>query len=530
MRPGEEDDERGCALAEKAEGRGSATRRTFDNSVVIGLETAVTFLAMLGMSIPVARVIGPAKLGYFQVVWFWLLVSGNVASLGIPGTTRRYMAEALGRNDLPVARGIFLTTLRLQSLLALTILVLSETVIFSFTRPSYWSSSWLLALGLAPRFLTSIPSMALVAGEHLKKNLIATSISSTAMVAVLWYGLWSGWGLVAPAAAYVVSYSLEFLLKLTFAVNWLKLRPRAPIEPGLQRRMVKFSSKSTVGMLLSFVVFDKSDIFFLQMLDKDPSSWSFFTTAFGFAEKVIWFVTIFGSSIGVALYSQIGRSVQTLHQTAAVGLRYCLTLAWVLLFGLAAVAPWLVVTLYGKAYAPAGPILVVAVLLAFGKCAMPVVTTVFAAAERQGATAFVIGCCGALDVALDLLLIPRWGALGAAFANGIAQTLCAAILIWWASRVCGIDWKIRELLPGMTAGLGVGVIAWLAGNWLPYPALRLVVGVLAGAIACPLLFRLLRVFGPEDAYRIGELSGRAPQWVRTRLEPVLGFVTAREQG
>jgi O-antigen/teichoic acid export membrane protein len=490
----------------------------------------VAFVATMCWSIPVARVIGPEKLGYFSIIWFWALVGANVATLGIPGTTRRYMAEALGRNDLPVARGIFLATLKLQSLLALCVLIIGEVIVFAFTRPDYWSSSWLLVLCLAPRLLAAIPSVALMAGERLKKNLIATIVSSAALIAVLWYGLWSGWGLVAAAAAYVVSYTVDLIVKLTLAVNWLKWGPRTPIEAGLQRRMLSFSGKSTILMLLSFVVWDKSDIFLLKMLNKDPKSWAFFTTAFGFAEKVIWIVAVFGGSISVALYSEVGRSVEKLHQTAAAGLRYCFLLASVLLFGLAAVAPWLVVTLYGNAYAPAGPILAVAALLAAGKCVMPVVGTVFAAAERQGSVAIVILCCGIVDVVLDLLLIPRWGALGAALANGIAQTLAAAILIWYAGRACGVEWKLRQLLPGAAAGFGTGLAAWLAGMWLPAPAARLAVGVAAGAIACPILFRLLRVFGPEDSYRINELTARTPPWVRSRIEPVLRFVTAQEQG
>jgi O-antigen/teichoic acid export membrane protein len=161
---------------------------------------------------------------------------------------------------------------------------------------------------------------------------------------------------------------------------------------------------------------------------------------------------------------------------------------------------------------------------------MSVVGTVFAAAERQGSVAIVVLCCGIVDVALDLLLIPRWGALGAALANGIAQTLAAAALIWWAGRVCAIQWRIRELLPGFAAGLGVGVVAYLAGMGLPSPPLRLAVGVAAGAAACPILFRLLHVLGPDDSYRLNELQARTPPWVRRRLDPVLAFVTARQHG
>ncbi|MGO9241032.1 MAG: polysaccharide biosynthesis C-terminal domain-containing protein [Bryobacteraceae bacterium] len=509
--------------------RASATRRTLDNSVLIGLDVAISFLAAMCWSIPVARVIGPAKLGYFSVVWFWALVGTNVASLGVPGATRRYMAEALGRNDLELARGIFAATMKLQSLIALGILIIGEAIIFAFTRPDYWSSSWLLVLSLAPRFLSSIPGAALLAGERLRQGLICSIVYAGVLIGVLWLGLWSGWGLVAAAAAYAIAYGTDLILKLAFTLKWLQWGPRAAIEPALRRRMISFSGKGTILMLLGFVVWDKSDIFFLQMLDKDPKSWSFFTTALGFAEKIIGLVAIFGSSISVALYGEIGRSLAKLQQTAAVGLKYCSILASVLLFGLAAVSPWLIVTLYGKAYAPAGPVLAVAALLAGGKCIMPVVGAVFAAAERQGSVAIIVLFCGALDVSLDLLLIPRYGALGAALANGVAQTAAAAILVWWASRSCGIQWRIREIVPGVIAGVGVGVIAYLAGRWLPSPVSRLAVGVAAGALACPILFRLLRVFGREDSYRLNELAGRTPQWVRMRLDPVLAFVSAPAQ-
>ena len=51
--------------------------------------------------------------------------------------------------------------------------------------------------------------------------------------------------------------------------------------------------------------------------------------------------------------------------------------------------------------------------------------------------------------------------------------------------------------------------------WLPSPVSRLAVSVAAGALACPILFRLLQVFSREDSYRLKELAGRTPQWLRS---------------
>jgi len=76
----------------------------------------------------------------------------------------------------------------------------------------------------------------------------------------------------------------------------------------------------------------------------------------------------------------------------------------------------------------------------------------------------------AANVGLNLWLIPRWGAWGAALSSVLTQSFSAAGQFWLAKRVFGF--RVRPALALATAAfvLGVWALAWLArahaSNWL----------------------------------------------------------------
>jgi O-antigen/teichoic acid export membrane protein len=493
--------------------------------MLLGLEMALSLAAVLCTSIPLARVIGPERLGYFTYVQWLALVGSNAILLGIPATTRRYMAEALGRDDIPAARGVFFATLRIQTILAFAVLIVGEILVFTVSDRSYWSSSWLIVVSLVPRMIMSIPSQAHAAGERLQSNLFAYIASSVVLVAVMGFGLWYGAGLVAAAAAYAIANTVELTVKLTLAMRWLGRGPRTSIGPELRKRMLAFSTHGATLLLLNLVVWDKSDFFFLELLRHDRAALAFFGSAFNLADRAIQVVQVFVNGLSVSLMSEVGRSVEKMYAIARAGLRYSILIAGVLLFGLAAVGPHLILTLYGPRFAPAGPLLTVVAAMAVGKCLMPLLQTLFQAAEQQKAVVVWSCCCGALNVVLDLLLIPRMGAMGAVIANGSAQVFAAAGLIYWAQRSLGIQWSIGQSIPGLAAGLGSALVAYAAGLPFAHAPVRLVAGVFGGAIAFALLLRLFGALQPEDLGRMRGITSRLTPGLRGRADSLLALLS-----
>src|SRR5438067_9412187 len=146
------------------------------NSFWYGLETGFYFILAIATSVVMARVIGPEKLGYFNYVGWLANMSGQVGSLGIPVTTRKYMAEYLGRGQAGTARAIFRATLRLQTVTALGITALGLLAVALLVPAEHRLYSAFLVGSTLPAMVLSVPSQANMAAENLRANVVGTLV------------------------------------------------------------------------------------------------------------------------------------------------------------------------------------------------------------------------------------------------------------------------------------------------------------------------------------------------------------------
>lgn len=123
-------------------------------------------------------------------------------------------------------------------------------------------------------------------------------------------------------------------------------------------------------------------------------------------------------------------------------------------------------------------------------CATYIFSTLLTAGERLMAMNRVFLVALLLDIALDLWLIPRWQARGAAIATLSTQSFVAAGMVW----LCARDFGFRASARGVGQALGFGV-AVVAADWfvfektgLAWPG-KLALAFGAG-IAATLVFRL----------------------------------------
>src|SRR5947207_5868340 len=93
----------------------SNTKTIVRNTGWYGLENAISSIVTVFTSIAIARALGPSKMGYIIYVSWIASVVSNLGGIGIPATTRKYMAEFLGTGDRGTARYIYFRTLLLQA-------------------------------------------------------------------------------------------------------------------------------------------------------------------------------------------------------------------------------------------------------------------------------------------------------------------------------------------------------------------------------------------------------------------------------
>ncbi len=126
---------------------------------------------------------------------------------------------------------------------------------------------------------------------------------------------------------------------------------------------------------------------------------------------------------------------------------------------------------------------------------------------------------GALNIGLDFLLVPPYGAKGAAVANGCAQLAAGLpILVVTRRRVGSIPWQAGALSRAALASAAAGGAAWACVRLLGGPG-GILAGLAAVALALILLGTPLRILSADDALWLDKavgprLGGRVGRTVR----------------
>lgn len=497
------------------------------NSLWYGLDLFFTLGAAVITSIAVARVVGPDRLSDFQYLVFLTNVTVGLGSFGVSSATRKYMAECLNSGQPGVARALYLSTLGFQVLIAVAATAISLALVYWLADPHRLAVPVLLVVAMAPRFVAMIPSQANNAAEVMRRNTLpsvvggAVSTGFTVLSLILLHRE-PDKALIGVAAAMVAASYLECGLKLYTVERWMGGVARGVVSRELMKRMFTYSGQGLALTLLTVLVWDRSDIVILKALNSHKAEVTFFSLSFNLADKILMVPTSFCYSLAATMMAQYGRGQARLREMTVDGGRYALFLALPLLLGVACLSP-LVPLVYKQQYAPMVSTLSIVALFAIPKAMVAAPTMLLQATERQG---FLIwwGCvCGAIDIGLDFLLTPRYGANGAAIANGSAQAL-AALGIWiYVWRVYKLDLRSgrfgRTTLSG--ALMAAGVLAFIhavpgyAGMFGSIPV---------GAAIWFLALRLTGSLKTEDVSRIASVGSHLPARFRPHWRRMIGWL------
>ncbi len=487
------------------------------NSFWSATDVVFGVVAAFFTSVAIARVIGPERLGHFNFI-FWLTnVGALLGSAGMPITVRKYMGRYLGRGELGVARAIFFATLRVQMILACIIAAIGWVIVFTTVGVEYRWVSMLLVATMIPRMLVFIPSQANYAAENIAGNVPASIVATLLFTLSIMASLYFGWDLLGVAVSSLLYAMSELVLRLRQVLRWVRKLPEAELPLALRQRMTVFSRQGVALTLLQIVVWDRSDILFLRMLHPDIRQVTFFSVAFNITDKLLIIPRAFAGAVGATMMARAGRDASQIASLLSVATRYTLLAALPLLLGTAAISGPLTISMYGPEYVAVIPVLVIAAVFGIGKALMVPAQLMLQATEHQGVLVRWLGVCGCINVALDLLLIPKYGAVGAILANGAAQVLATAGLWFRIHRLMAVNMRPQALGKIGAAGLGMAATVAVLSRMMP-PVLAICSGIGIGTVLYFLLVRLTRAVGRDDRERLQRLFQSAPP----RLRPVLG--------
>jgi O-antigen/teichoic acid export membrane protein len=402
----------------------SVANKAIRNMFFSGVRLAITAGATVCTSAIIARTLGPANTGVYGYTLWLVGALGVLANIGLPAALTKYVSEYIGRRDTATASQLGKRLLLTQLVVALGVSGL--TACFILLRTPYRSIIGLAAVMILPYALQQGLVAALAGVQRFDRIALISlyvalaQVASVGIAAIFHSGvLGMLWATLAGLAVGTWLYYRavdELLLKLPAL-------PSNPLSetPDVFRRIRRFSLTISYVLLLDMIVWQRSEVLFLKWYSTLPQI-AFYTLAYSIATKVSEIASSFSSTL-LPLYSEsYGRNgLQEVGPVYVKALKYVqMVMVPLCLLGVAVAKP-LVYLIYGPNYLPLVlPLQILLASLAFTSMGV-VGSPLLVGTERQSFIAKYGTVVAILNVALDLILIPKHGALGAAVANCTAQ-------------------------------------------------------------------------------------------------------------
>jgi len=209
------------------------------------------------------------------------------------------------------------------------------------------------------------------------------------------------------------------------------------------RRARSFSLTVWYMVLLDAVVWGRGEIYFLKRYSA-ISEVAIYSIAFALMNKMWDAARTITSNFGPMAANAIGRSdPESIGRLLRHTVRYSnafLLPTCILAVGL--IKP-IVLALFGKQYVTVVPVMLILLLAPLLAIISEAAYAVIYAFERQKFVAIVLTPTSFLNLPIAWVLVPRYGALGAAYANMVAQFANRAFELWYAARIA--DAKVSVL-------------------------------------------------------------------------------------
>jgi O-antigen/teichoic acid export membrane protein len=407
-------------------------------------------------SIVIVRTLTPETYGAFSY-YLWLAgILWTIGTLAFPLALTKIISELRGRGQeqeaYALAQWVALTLFAVNLLLGAVLVVIAMHA--SSPQRMYLL---IIAAILGPNALFAVFRSSLLGDERYAPAAITTIIASFLQLALIFYTYLAGWGAVGFLAAVLSPKVIQGIgLFVVFRrmvarvarSNTLRLPSSATL-----RTYLAFCIPATLTMPVS-IFFDRSEVFFL-----DKFSGLDQVGFYNLAYTVFSMFLTLGGALMAGFYPAISRDYgasdwepiqEKVHQAFLLASVYAVPLT----FGGWATIDGLLALLYGSKMLPSVP---VAQLLFVGLLPGVTANLLVATLSASGGIwliATLVVVVSVINIVLDLLLIPQFGAVGGALSVTLSQAVYAALLLVAALRI------YRVKFPGYTLAriLVVGVL------------------------------------------------------------------------
>jgi O-antigen/teichoic acid export membrane protein len=395
-------------------------------STITFASRVAVFILSLVAGVILARALGPTGRGIYALALLVPSVLVLLANLGVGNALIYYLARRTYDVEKMIGQLISLAVLLG---VAATIVLVAFTALFGrVALPGVPLNLVLIAGAAIPLGLFFYFCLSFTQGMQAFVAFNSLYLVNAGASVVFLLGL-----LVVPGSVTVavVAWSLSWVPTALVGIFWLSRSGRLNIrfDRGLSRSLLRFGIVGYLGFITNYLNF-RLDTFLVNIF-KNATQVGYYAVAVSLAET-IWYVSTSAATV-LAPRVAAGEVKESDDTTARVSRTvFVVSLAAAVLLGLT--APLIIRILFGAGFAPS----VAAVwLLLPGVVTLSVarVLSSYLLGRNRQQVDLVASLAGLIvTLALDLLLIPRYGFPGAAAASSVAYTATLAVNLTWVIR------------------------------------------------------------------------------------------------
>ena len=407
-------------------------------SITLGIRL-VTGVLIFGLNIVVARTLGAHQAGLFFLALTVITIAGVLGRLGLDSAVVRFVASAAvsGRWDRVkgVARYAILVTLGASLTLAAAVALsagwMAESV---FRKPTLTAPLMWMSLAIVPFALHQLGAQLLKGLKRIFFSQIALAILPAAAIpAVLLLG--NRFGTSGAAAGYAAAAGFAVLITLLLWRVALHGRSgRAVLE---QRSELMDAARPLFALAALNLVMSWSASFLVGVWR--PAS---DVALYNVAHRTAFLTTLMLTSVNSIAAPKFAelyhtRNLEALGATARDSARMMVVLALPVLLAFV-VFPGFVMGLFGPEFEVGASVLVILALGQFVNVSTGSVGFVLIMTGRERMARNNAAVAASVNIVLQVLLIPRLGAVGAAIATAVSVALLNLTAAYLVHRSLGI--------------------------------------------------------------------------------------------
>jgi O-antigen/teichoic acid export membrane protein len=482
-------------------------------------------LQVLLISVVAARALGPADMGRQSFIAFVSVSVVAVATGGLPFALSRYVGRSMGQGLRALVPRLYPWCWRTE--IGAAVLAAAVIVGVGQVRDELaWAWAW-AAAGAAVAVLHTAPAN-LLGGlqkwrEVSRVSLIVGLATTTSIVVsfALGGGITEMFLLTAVVGSASVVWTKILADREAAAVSPVS----APIPVALRREALGYAGWMTLQVVLTFVVWQRSEFWFLDHYASDQEI-AVYSIAFS-AVMSLGRVPFALAHVAFPAFATLDGAGEALRLRAAVNriLRVQLLTALPMTALFVAAGPSLLLLVYGPDYEATGGVLQV---LMVGFPLLPLGLTggaVLMGLGRLPSLVAIYAAGAVVNVALDIRLVPDHGAIGAAWANTVAQSVIGLALAAAVHRlVGGLDLRAGHLARGAVVAAAAMALGLSVADRAGSPLAALLAAGTVVALVAWLGGGLVRVWPRADVDWLADTFGgrfgpRSASVVRTALAP-----------